>query len=242
MNITGSVALVTGGNRGLGKAFVQALLDAGARKVYVAARQLIETSDPRLQPIKLDITNPSDIAAAVEACQDITILLNNAGIAHPGPLLGTSSIDGARADIETNYLGTLAMSQAFAPVLKRNGGGALVNMLSVVSWYTSPSLAFYSISKPAEWSMTNELRIELRGQGTLVVGVHAGYIDTDLAADIDAPKARPADIATATIEALRADREEVLADQTSQEVRAALNADPQALNRQVQQRWDSQQH
>lgn len=239
MNITGSVALVTGGNRGLGKAFVQALLDAGARKVYVGTRQPIETSDSRLQPMKLDITNPSDIAAAVELCQDITILFNNAGIANPGSLLEIPSIDSARAEIETNYLGTLAMCRAFAPILKQNGGGALVNILSVVSWYTGPSLGSYSVSKAAEWAMTNGVRIELREQGTLVVGVHAGYIDTDLTANLDAPKARPADIAAATIEALSASQEEVLADQASREVRAALNADHQALNRQAQQLWDS---
>ena len=239
MNINGSVVLVTGGNRGLGKAFVQALLDAGARKVYVGTRQPIETTDPRLQPIKLDITNPADIAAAVETCQDVTILLNNAGIGYGGSFLEGTSIDHARAEMETNYLGTLAMSQAFAPILKRNGGGALVNMLSVASWYTSPSLASYSVSKAAEWAMTNGLRVELREQGTLVVGIHAGFVDTDLTAGIDFPKARPADIAAATIAGLLANQEEILADQTSRDVRAALNADPQALNRQMQQRWDS---
>jgi NAD(P)-dependent dehydrogenase (short-subunit alcohol dehydrogenase family) len=131
------------------------------------------------------------------------------------------------------------MSQAFAPTLKRNGGGALVNMLSVVSWYTNPFLASYAVSKAAEWAMTNGLRVELREQGTLVVGIHAGLIDTDLAAGIDLPKARPADIAAATIAGLLANQEEILADQTSRDVRAALNADPQALNRQMQQRWDS---
>src|SRR6266566_1883023 len=129
MNINGSVALVTGGNRGLGKAFVQALLDAGAQKIYVGARHLIETTNPRLQPLKLDITNVESIAAAALACQDVTILINNAGVSYPGPLLAAPSIDGARQEIETNYLGTLAMCQAFAPILKQNGGGALVNML-----------------------------------------------------------------------------------------------------------------
>lgn len=238
MNINGSVVLVTGGNRGLGKAFVQALLDAGAKKVYVAARQLTKTSDPRLQPLKLDITNDDDIAAAVEACQDINILINNAGIAGGGPLLGAASMDRARAEIETNYLGTLAMSRAFAPILKKNGGGALVNMLSVLSWLMSASSGSYSVSKAAEWTMTNGIRIELRAQGTLVLGVHAGYIDTDMTTKIDAPKSRPEDIAAKTIEAIAAGQEEVLTDQFSQDVKAALTTDPQSLNRQAQQTWD----
>lgn len=133
------------------------------------------------------------------------------------------------------------MCRAFAPVLKKNGGGALINMLSVVSWYTGTTLGSYSVSKAAEWAMTNGIRVELREQGTLVVGVHAGYIDTDMAAIFDTPKARPADIATATIEALSAGQEEVLADQTSRDIRAALNADPQALNRQMQQVWDNRE-
>ncbi len=241
MNINGSVALVTGGNRGLGKAFVQALLDAGARKVYVGVRQPFETTDPRLQSVKLDITNPSDIAAAVEICQDVSILINNAGVAGSGPLTTSTSIDGARQEIETNYLGTLAMSQAFAPVLKKNGGGALVNMLSVVSWYVHNALGSYSVSKAAEWAMTNGVRVELRGQGTLVVGVHAGFIDTDLTAGFDVPKSRPTDVAAATIEAILADHEEVLSDQVSKQVKAALNNDPQSLNRQMQQEWDHAQ-
>src|SRR5258707_5096321 len=129
IDITGSVALVTGGNRGLGKAFVQALLDAGVQKIYVGARHLTAISDSHLQPLKLDITNPSDIAAAAAACQDVTLLINNAGVGGGGPLLAAPSMEGAREEIETNYLGTLAMCRAFAPILGRNGGRALVNIL-----------------------------------------------------------------------------------------------------------------
>ena len=241
MNMKGSIALVTGGNRGLGKAFVQALLDAGAQKVYVGTRQLFKATDPRLQPVKLDITNASDIAAAAQACRDITILVNNAGIAYGGPLLGAASLEHARAEITTNYLGTLAMCQAFAPILKHNGGGALVNMLSDVSWYVNPFLASYSVSKAAEWSLTNDVRIELRGQGTLVVGAHAGFIDTDLTAAVKVPKSRPEDIARRVIEAIAAGQEEVLTDERSQEVKTAFLADPESLNRQMQQLWDSGQ-
>jgi NAD(P)-dependent dehydrogenase (short-subunit alcohol dehydrogenase family) len=241
VNITGSVALVTGGNRGLGKAFVRALLDAGARKLYVGTRSSFESGDPRLQPLHLDITNASDIAAAARSCQDVTICVNNAGVATGGPLSQSSDAEGARRDMETNYLGTLAMCRAFAPILKQNGGGALVNMLSVVSWFVDPALGPYSVSKAAEGAMTNALRIELRAQGTLVVGVYAGFLETDLAASVRVPKARPADVAAATMDALRTGREHVLADTASQEIRAALDADPQALDRQMQQVWDAGQ-
>lgn len=240
MNINGSVALVTGGNRGLGKAFVQALLDAGARKVYVGARRPTEESDPRLHPLQLDITDASDIAAAVAACQDVTVLINNAGVSGGGPLLTTPSMDGARKEIETNYLGTLAMCRAFAPILERNGGGALVNMLSVLSWFTQPFAGSYSASKAAEFALTNGVRIELHAQGTMVVGVHSGYIDTDMTAHLNGiDKVRPEDVAAKTIEAIAAGLEEVLTDKLSQEVRVALAADPQSLNRQMQQLWDS---
>lgn len=237
MNVQDSVALVTGGNRGLGKAFVQALLDAGARKIYVGSRHATATSDSRLQPIQLDITNPSDIANAVATCQDLTLLINNAGVAS-GSLFTAPTIDGAREEIETNYLGTLAISRAFAPILGRNGGGALVNMLSVLSWYTYPPLASYSASKAAELALTNGIRIELRSQGTLVVGVHAGFIDTEMAANFDGPKSRPEDIAQQTIEAILAGKEEVLADQRSQQAKAALTADPQAFYRQIEANWN----
>jgi NAD(P)-dependent dehydrogenase (short-subunit alcohol dehydrogenase family) len=241
MNINGSVALVTGGNRGLGKAFVQALLDAGARKVYVGARRLTEVSDPRLQPLKLDITDPSDIAAAALACQDVTILINNAGVAGGGPLLAASSTDGARKEIETNYLGTLAMCRAFAPILKKNGGGVLVNMLSVVSWFTNPLTGSYSASKAAELALTNGIRMELRAQGTLVIAVHAGFIDTDMTTNLNVPKVRPEQVASKTIEGILADHEEVLADTRSHDIKAALATDQQAFYRQQQENWDKAQ-
>src|SRR6266568_4327216 len=156
MDIKDAVVLVTGGNRGLGKALVQAFLDAGARKVYVGSRTPIETSDPRLQPIKLDITNAQDVATAAEACQDVTILMNNAGILNntSTSLLRAPSVDEAREVMETNYFGTLAMVRAFAPHLGKNGGGALVNMLSVLSWFTSPTMGSYSASKYAELALT----------------------------------------------------------------------------------------
>lgn len=239
MHIDGAVALVTGGNRGLGKAFVQALLAAGAQKVYVGSRRLIETTDPRIVQLKLDITNPQDVAEAALACQDVNLLINNAGIMHSGSFLETPSLDGARVEMETNYLGTLAMCRAFAPILKKNGGGILVNMLSILSWFNVSILSGYSASKAAEWSLTNGLRIELRAQGTQVVGVHAGFIDTEMASSFDGPKARPEDVAARTMEAIIAGQEEVLADERSREVKAALATDPQSFYQQLQLRWDN---
>lgn len=240
MDINDSVVLVTGGNRGLGKALVQAFLAAGARKVYVGSRTPIETSDPRLVPIKLDITNEEDVAAAAEACQDVTILMNNAGVATSfTSLLTAPSVDGARQEMETNYFGTLAMVRAFAPHLKKNGGGTLVNMLSVLSWFTTPVSASYSASKYAALSLTQGMRIELRSQGTLVTAVHAGYIDTDMTAGVDVPKTSPEAVAARIIEGIRNNQEEVLADQMSHEIKAVLASNPQLFYQQLQADWDN---
>jgi NAD(P)-dependent dehydrogenase (short-subunit alcohol dehydrogenase family) len=239
MDITNSVVLVTGGNRGLGKALVQAFLDAGARKVYVGSRTPIETSDPRLVPIKLDITNEEDVAAAAETCQDVTILMNNAGVATSvATFLTAPSLEGAHQEMEINYFGTLAMVRAFAPILGKNGGGTLVNMLSILSWFTSPPAGSYSASKSAEWSLTQGIRIELRSQGTLVTAVHAGYIDTEMVASLNVPKTSPQEVAARILEGIRTNQEEVLADQMSQEIKAVLASDPQMLYQQLQAEWD----
>jgi len=166
-------------------------------------------------------------------------LINNAGVAQLAPSIGAETTDYARAEMETNYFGTLAMSRAFAPILKKNGGGALVNMLSVASWYNNPALGSYGISKAAQWALTNGTRIELRSQGTLVVGIHAGYIDTDMAASITASKISPTEVAAATIEGIQAGREEVLADQTSRSIKTALATDPEAFYKNIQEAWDN---
>ena len=226
MNIKGSVALVTGANRGLGRAYVQALLDAGAKKVYAAARNPATVDLPRVQPIKLDVTNPDDVAAAAKAHTDVTIVINNAGIMHSAPVVSGRIDQAARAEMETNFYGVLAMSSAFAPILKANGGGALVNMLSVLSWVTLPGVALYSASKAAAWSLTNALRKELRQQGTLVVGVHAGYIDTDMVSAVQAQKTQPSAVAQQVVQAIANGEEEVLADAISRQVKAGLSAEP----------------
>jgi NAD(P)-dependent dehydrogenase (short-subunit alcohol dehydrogenase family) len=224
MNIKNATVLVTGANRGLGQAFVNALLARGAKKVYAAARDPSTITLSGVTPIKLDVTNASDIAAAVKACGDVSLLINNAGIARGSSFLAEGSADVARAEFETNFFGPLALSQAFAPVLKANGGGAIVNVLSVLSWINIASAATYSASKAAAWSLTNGLRQELRGQGTQVVGLHVGYMDTDMTKGLDAPKADPREVVRATLDTVEAGGEEVLADDLSRQVRQGLSA------------------
>ena len=163
MRIKESVALVTGANRGLGQALVRALRDAGCAKVYAAARHVESvTREDGIEPVPLDITNGKQVEAAAARCGDVAILINNAGIAAFTPALGAQAMDNARREMETNYFGTLAMCRAFAPVLKRNGGGGLVNILSVVSWFNAPVQGTYCASKAAEWSLTKAVRFELR--------------------------------------------------------------------------------
>ena len=167
MKIEGSVALVTGANRGIGKAISAALLDRGAAKVYAAVRDVttVATDDPRLVPVQLDVTDPAQVHAVAAALGDVEIVVNNAGVGRPATPL-SATIDDARAELEVNYLPLLATTQAFAPILAANGGGAFVNMLSVASWVGMPTLATYSASKSAAWSFTNSARVELKHQGT----------------------------------------------------------------------------
>jgi NAD(P)-dependent dehydrogenase (short-subunit alcohol dehydrogenase family) len=221
MNIDGSIAVVTGANRGLGAALSEALLERGAAKVYAAARRPESITDPRLVPIRVDLTDPDSIAAAARHAQDATLVINNAGISTRTPILGDEA--GLRQELEVNYLGPIAVARRFAPVLAGNGGGALVNVLSVLSWVTLPVTAGYSAAKSALWSATNALRLTLAEQDTLVVAVHVGYMDTDMAAAITAPKANPTAVADATLDAIQAGQHEVLADDLSRHVRAALS-------------------
>ena len=225
MKIQNAVVLVTGANRGLGSAFVEALLAAGARKVYAAARDPAAIAIPGAVPLRLDVTRADEIAAAVAACPDLTLLINNAGITRGSSFLAAGSADAARAELETNFFGPLALSQAFAPVLERNGGGAIVNVLSVLSWLNLTGAATYSASKSAAWSLTNGLRNELRGQGTQVVGVHVGFMDTEMTKGLDAPKASPKDVVAQVLAAVEAGQEEVLADDLSRQVRQGLAAE-----------------
>ena len=226
MNIEGSVALVTGANRGLGKVLAEQLLARGAKKVYAGARDPSKIAYPGVEPVKLDITNAADVEAAAKALGDVNLVINNAGIAQFASLAGDPSLEIARKAMETNYFGTLRVANAFAPILAKNGGGALVNMLSVLTWITYPSLAAYCASKSAAWALTNGLRHELKEQGTLVVGVHAGLIDTDMAAGVEAPKVTPEQVAKAILDGVAAGQEEVLSDDPSRHIKAALSNQP----------------
>lgn len=224
MNFKDSVVLVTGANRGLGKALAQAAVAAGARKVYAAARNPASVDIAGVTPIQLDVTNAADIAAAVKAIPDLTILVNNAGISTGSGATTPDALQAARDELEVNFFAPLALSHAFAPVLGRNGGGAIINILSALSWLSFPSTGTYSASKAAAWGLTNSLRGELRAQNTHVLAAHMGYMDTDMTAGIDAPKSAPADIAAAIVNALQANEDEVLTDAVSHQVKAGLNA------------------
>lgn len=224
MEISGSVALVTGANRGIGKALTEELLARGAAKVYAAVRDVSTVTDPRLTAVALDVTNPDQVAAVADQLGDIQIVINNAGTGHPGfPLAAT--LDDARADLEVNYLGLISMTQAFAPVLANNGGGAFVNVLSVVSWVAMPHLATYAASKSAAWGYTNAARVQLKQQGTQVVGVHVGYVDTDLTASLDGDKLAPQVVATSALDALTNGASEALVDDLSRTIKASLSDD-----------------
>jgi NAD(P)-dependent dehydrogenase (short-subunit alcohol dehydrogenase family) len=224
MNVEGSVALVTGANRGIGKAIAEELLARGAAKVYAGARNPASVSDPRLTPIALDVTNAPRFAELAQQLGDVTLVVNNAGIGRPAMPLQATLAD-ARAELETNYLSLVSSTQAFAPVLARNGGGAFINVLSVASWAALPSLATYSASKSAAWAFTNAARVELKAQATQVVGVHVGFVDTDLTAGLDTEKVSPQLVADATLDALEANQPEALVDDFSRFVKSSLHDD-----------------
>lgn len=225
MKIHDSVALVTGANRGLGRAFAQGLLDQGARKVYAAVRRA-GSAPAGTHELVLDVNDPQAVAAAATHCTDLTLLVNNAGILRPGAVLAPQADADLRAQLDTHVLGPLALTRALAPVLRANGGGAVINMLSVLSWISLPMTGTYSASKAAAWALTQALRQELAGQGTQVLAVHAAYIDTDMASRIEAPKTAPADVVARTLAALEAGLPEVLVDETTRQVKAGLSAMP----------------
>ena len=225
MKIENAVVLVTGANRGIGLAFVRELLARGARKVYAAARDPSTIApQPGVQALRLDVNNPEDVAAAAALASDVTLVINNAGIAQPGGFMAADSEEAMRRIFETNVFGVLRVSKAFAPVLKVNGGGALLNVLSVASWVNGGELAAYSASKSAAWSLTNALRHELAAQKTQVLGLHMAYVDTDLTRGFDVPKTSPVQIVQRALDGLEAGADEVLADELTQHVKLAMTA------------------
>jgi NAD(P)-dependent dehydrogenase (short-subunit alcohol dehydrogenase family) len=237
MKIEDSVAIVTGGNRGIGEAFVRALLAAGARKVWVGARDpeaaahLAAEAPGRAVPVRLDVTRPDQIEAAAAGCDDVSILINNAGAFLNQRLIGAETLDAARQEMEVNYFGPVGMARAFAPILARNGGGAIVNVLSSGGLVAVPAMGGYSPSKFAGRAATNCIRAELAGQGTQVTALIVGSVDTRMAAHVAGRKERPEDIAAAGLNAIRRGADELDTDPMAIEVRASLARDPKALER-----------
>ena len=223
MNTQGAVVFITGASRGLGLAFAHECVRRGARKVYAGVRSPKGLNVPGIEQISMDVTDPASITAAASKCGDTTMLVNNAGIARiTSSMLDPTLIDVTREIFETNYYGTIRVSQAFAPILARNGGGAIINVLSDAVWYSRPFLAAYSASKSAEWSFTNALRIELRNQKTLVLGLHVGFMDTDLTKGFDMKKTDPREVVEAALSGVEAGHEEVLVDDFTRQVKRSF--------------------
>jgi NAD(P)-dependent dehydrogenase (short-subunit alcohol dehydrogenase family) len=232
MDVKGAVVLVTGANRGIGAEFVEQLKRRGAAKIYAAARDAGTIDAEGVHPLELDITDAGQIAAAVAAAGDVQVLINNAGIS-TGTSLMTGDEAAIRRELDTNFYGPLRMTRAFAPVLGANGGGAILNVISALSWFTLPSAGAYAASKAAAWVMTDSARLELAAQGTHVVAVHMGLVDTDMAAGVDAPKIAPSELANAGLDAIESGAQEVLADDWATFVKSGLTLDPQARYEQI---------
>lgn len=227
MKIQNSVALVTGSNRGLGAAFVRALLAAGASKVYAAARDCKSITEPGVVPVSLDVTRPEQISALAQELGDVNLLINNAGIGGAGSVLSPDSLTLLHNQFETNAVGPLRMAQAFAPLLARHDSSAIINVISALSWATLPGITgTYSASKAAAWALSNAMRQELKAQGTDVLSLHVAFIDTDMARGVPGEKASPDEIARMTLSALEAGESELLADKVTESVHAGLTSHP----------------
>jgi NAD(P)-dependent dehydrogenase (short-subunit alcohol dehydrogenase family) len=235
--IQGAVAFVTGANRGIGRAFVAALLERGAKRVYAAARDpktldaVVALDQARVSAIRLDIVDSQQIRDAITRIRDVNLLINNAGVAAFSSLL-SGSAELVERDMATNYFGTLNLTRAVVPIIERTGGGAIVNLLSIVALGSFPALGGYSASKAASNSMTQAIRAELASRNIRVHGVFPGPVDTDMARGLDMPKSSPGDVATAVLDDVEAGREDIFPDPMSAAVAAQWAVDPNAVVRQ----------
>jgi len=234
MYVTKQIALVTGANRGIGYQFVLELLERGASKVYATARrpESLHFDDPRVVPLRLDLADHGSVVAAAATARDVTLLVNNAGIS-TGAALVTGDLSEVRREMDTHFWGTLDVIREFSPVLAVSGGGAIVNVLSALAWFAAPGSGSYSAAKAAEWNMTNGVRLELAGQGTLVQGVLLGAAETDLTAGFDGPKIAARDVPRSSLDGLAAGSIEVIVDDWTAMVKASLAGDPAAFYAQV---------
>jgi NAD(P)-dependent dehydrogenase (short-subunit alcohol dehydrogenase family) len=237
MKLQNATALVTGANRGIGRAFVRALLDAGVQKVYATARNrdglaAVTAIDPaRVIPLQVDVTNCALVSQLSEQAPDVNLLINNAGVLSFGNILDTT-VETIQQQFDVNFYGTLDMARAFVPVLESNGGGAIVNVLTLVALASMPGLAGYNASKAAAWSMTQSLRASVANQNIAVYGVFPGAVDTDMLAGVDMAKTSPEDIANAVLQGIEADREDIFPDLMSTQLYTAWKQDHKAVEKQ----------
>jgi NAD(P)-dependent dehydrogenase (short-subunit alcohol dehydrogenase family) len=238
--IEGKEAVVTGANRGIGRAIVEALLQGGASRVWAGTRRVEELAalkaahGDRLEVVKLDVTREDHIAAAARRATDVALLVNNAGVAN---MIGTPATDAewlrvGRQEFDVNFFGSFAVSQAFAPALARNKG-AIVNVVSVAGLVNFPILLSYSASKAALHSLTQGMRAALRGEGIQVFGVYPGPVDTDMAREISMDKTPTRDVARAILEGLAAGTEDIFPDPMARQVGETFLKSPKALEEQV---------
>ncbi|MEU5259707.1 SDR family oxidoreductase [Amycolatopsis sp. NPDC021455] len=227
MDLSGGTVLITGANRGFGRALATELLGRGAT-VYAGARDPGRVDLPGVKPITIDITDPASVEVAARATGDVTVLINNAGSPPRADLL-TSDPDVIRLEMDTHFFGTLTVARAFAPQIAANGGGAMLNVLSGLSWVSFPEAGAYCAAKAAEWSLTNTLRLQLAGQSIRVTGLHLGYMDTDMVREVAAEKSDPADIARIAADGLAAGAYEIVADNASRQAQAALSGGVAAI-------------
>lgn len=227
MQIQNSTVIVTRANRGIGAEFVRQFLARGAATVYAAARNAssITSDDPRIHALALDVTDAAQVARAAEQAPDATIVVNNAGISSMIPLVD-GDLDAIRREFETNVFGPLQVTRAFADSLRTNGGGAVLNVLSASSWSAFPGATTYGATKAAAWGLTDGLRLELADQGTQVLGLHMGMVDTNMTAGWDGAKVSVESVVTAALDGLEQGALEVLADDVARQVKASLTLDP----------------